>query len=109
MKAVLVSLILISSFLGTGLIIMGVAVPRIVNNKLNAEIKENLVVDSKDSTAYNRWESDASDDSAPFYHSFYFFHISNVKDVLNGAKPSLEQKGPYVYRRYQVRTGTPSF
>ncbi len=34
----------------------------------------------------------------------YAFHISNVDDVLKkGAKPKLEEKGPYVYKAVYVK------
>lgn len=30
--------------------------------------------------------------------SVYFFEVLNPKEVLQGAKPMLSQRGPYVYR-----------
>jgi hypothetical protein len=27
----------------------------------------------------------------------YFFNVTNLEDFLNGAKPKLDQAGPYVY------------
>lgn len=32
------------------------------------------------------------------YRSFYFFHVQNPKEFLEGAKPFLVERGPYVYR-----------
>ncbi|RNA34597.1 Scavenger receptor class B member [Brachionus plicatilis] len=32
------------------------------------------------------------------YRKYYFFHVQNPKEFLDGAKPSLIERGPYVYR-----------
>lgn len=34
----------------------------------------------------------------PFYLSVYFFDIVNPKEVLDGRKPQVRERGPYVYR-----------
>jgi len=34
----------------------------------------------------------------PVYVNFYFFNITNVKDVLKGKQPIVNETGPYVYR-----------
>lgn len=34
----------------------------------------------------------------PFYLSVHFFEVLNPEEVLQGAKPVLSQRGPYVYR-----------
>ena len=37
------------------------------------------------------------------HFSGYAFHISNPDDVLRGAKPKLEERGPYVYAADTVK------
>lgn len=34
----------------------------------------------------------------PFYLSVYFFHVLNPNEVLQGGKPQVQERGPYVYR-----------
>jgi len=34
----------------------------------------------------------------PFYLSVYFFEVVNPSEVLNGQKPVVRERGPYVYR-----------
>lgn len=34
----------------------------------------------------------------PFYLSVYFFNVLNPEEILQGQMPSLQERGPYVYR-----------
>lgn len=34
----------------------------------------------------------------PFYLSIYFFDVMNPKEILQGEKPEVRERGPYVYR-----------
>lgn len=34
----------------------------------------------------------------PFFMSVYFFNVLNPDEILAGEKPTVEQRGPYVYR-----------
>lgn len=34
----------------------------------------------------------------PFYLSVYFFEVVNPDEVLQGGKPQVRERGPYVYR-----------
>ena len=36
--------------------------------------------------------------SAPLYSEYYFFNITNPKEILDGATPHVKQVGPFVYR-----------
>uniref|UniRef100_A0A4X2KVM6 Scavenger receptor class B member 1 n=1 Tax=Vombatus ursinus TaxID=29139 RepID=A0A4X2KVM6_VOMUR len=39
----------------------------------------------------------------PFYMSVYLFHVLNSEEVMKGEKPSLQERGPYVYREYREK------
>ncbi|XP_026154089.1 scavenger receptor class B member 1 isoform X2 [Mastacembelus armatus] len=60
------------------------------------QIVKNTVIDPKNELTYTMWK----DVPVPFFMSVYFFHILNPKEVLNGEKPMVEQRGPYVYRKH---------
>ncbi|NWZ43596.1 SCRB1 protein, partial [Brachypodius atriceps] len=52
------------------------------------------------SISFQMWK----DIPVPFYLSVYFFEVLNPEEVLQGAKPVLSQRGPYVYREYRYKT-----
>jgi len=49
----------------------------------------------KGTKTYNYW----LDPPIPIDFQFHIFHVVNAKEVVqNGAKPVLEERGPYTYR-----------
>ncbi|NXP39840.1 SCRB1 protein, partial [Leiothrix lutea] len=52
------------------------------------------------SISFQMWK----DIPVPFYLSVHFFEVLNPKEILQGAKPVLSQRGPYVYREYRTKT-----
>ncbi|MEQ2167507.1 Scavenger receptor class B member 1, partial [Goodea atripinnis] len=54
----------------------------------------NTIIDPKNDLSYTMWR----DIPVPFFMSVYFFHVLNPQEILNGEKPMVEQRGPYVYR-----------
>ena len=39
-----------------------------------------------------------SHSKAPLYTTYYFFNVTNPREVAKGAKPILKQMGPYAYK-----------
>lgn len=74
--------------LGAVLLIVGPAV-------MNDQIIKNTVIDPNNEMTYTMWK----DIPVPFFMSVYFFNILNPKEILQGEKPMVEQRGPYVYRK----------
>ncbi|NXU87725.1 SCRB1 protein, partial [Xiphorhynchus elegans] len=60
---------------------------------------QNVRIDPS-SISFSMWK----DIPVPFYLSAYFFEVLNPKQVLQGAKPVVIQRGPYVYREYRYKT-----
>jgi len=73
------------------------AVNKVENNILFLEI---FIIDSyqecqlkQGTVAYKLWR----DPPVPFYISIYVFDLVNQNEFLNGGKPHLIQRGPFVY------------
>ncbi|XP_014388831.1 PREDICTED: scavenger receptor class B member 1 [Myotis brandtii] len=49
------------------------------------------------SLTFNMWK----EIPVPFYLSVYFFDVVNPSEVLQGQKPQVRERGPYVYREYR--------
>ncbi|NXC19677.1 SCRB1 protein, partial [Corythaeola cristata] len=60
---------------------------------------QNVRIDPS-SMSFSMWK----DIPVPFYMSVYFFEVLNPNEVLQGAKPVLNQRGPYVYREIRYKT-----
>ncbi|XP_068562462.1 scavenger receptor class B member 1 isoform X1 [Cebidichthys violaceus] len=75
-------------FFGTVLTFVG---PIIIDD----QVVKNTVIDPKNEMSYTMWK----DVPVPFFMSVYFFNVLNPKEILNGEKPMVEQRGPFVYRK----------
>ncbi|XP_078410382.1 platelet glycoprotein 4 [Cetorhinus maximus] len=79
------------------LILGGILIPigdKIIQDFIN---KEDVIADG--TLAYENWIQTAS----PVYRQFWLFNVKNPSEIMNlGAKPVLEQKGPYTYRIRQL-------
>jgi len=54
---------------------------------------QNVRIDPS-SISFNMWR----DIPVPFYLTVNLFEVQNPQEVLQGAKPKVNQRGPYVYR-----------
>ncbi|RMC05727.1 hypothetical protein DUI87_17270 [Hirundo rustica rustica] len=66
---------------------------------IRQQVIKNVRIDPS-SISFQMWK----DIPVPFYLSVHFFEVLNPKQVLQGAKPVLSQRGPYVYREYRIKT-----
>uniref|UniRef100_A0A672IB79 Scavenger receptor class B member 1 n=1 Tax=Salarias fasciatus TaxID=181472 RepID=A0A672IB79_SALFA len=62
---------------------------------IDDQIVKNTVIDPSNDLSYTMWK----DLPVPFFMSVYFFNVLNPQEILNGEKPMVEQRGPYVYRK----------
>ncbi|XP_059213940.1 lysosome membrane protein 2c [Centropristis striata] len=58
---------------------------------------EKQIVLKNDTDAFEAWENPP----APIYMQFYFFHLGNPLEVLDGERPAVLEIGPYTYREYR--------
>ncbi|XP_068767286.1 scavenger receptor class B member 1 isoform X2 [Struthio camelus] len=63
------------------------------------QVVKNVRIDPH-SIAFGMWK----DIPVPFYFSVHFFEVKNPQEVLQGAKPVVNQRGPYVYREFRYKT-----
>ncbi|XP_078082226.1 scavenger receptor class B member 1-like [Mustelus asterias] len=63
------------------------------------QVLKNVQIDPSNGFSYTVWK----DVPIPFYMSIYFFHIVNPDAILQGEKPIVAQRGPYVYREYRPK------
>ena len=56
-------------------------------------VPQNVRIDPS-SLSFNMWK----EIPVPFYLSVYFFDVINPNEILQGQKPQVRERGPYVYR-----------
>ncbi|XP_048877099.1 scavenger receptor class B member 1 isoform X2 [Brienomyrus brachyistius] len=66
---------------------------------IDDQIIKNVEINPKNDLSYTMWK----DLPVPFFMSIYFFNILNPDEILNGEKPVVEERGPYVYREYRQK------
>ncbi|XP_077776432.1 scavenger receptor class B member 1 isoform X5 [Podarcis muralis] len=80
--------------LGSGVFLV-VSLPAIMEE----QVVKNVRLDPS-GMAFNLWK----DLPVPFFFSVYLFEVLNPKEVLQGGKPVVTQRGPYVYREHREKT-----
>ncbi|XP_015131110.1 scavenger receptor class B member 1 isoform X2 [Gallus gallus] len=63
------------------------------------QVLKNVRIDPS-SISFNMWR----DIPVPFYLTVNLFEVQNPQEVLQGAKPKVNQRGPYVYREFKYKT-----
>ncbi|KAF4798833.1 Scavenger receptor class B member 1 [Turdus rufiventris] len=66
---------------------------------IRQQVIKNVKIDPS-SISFQMWK----DIPVPFFLSVHFFEVLNPEQVLQGGKPVLRQRGPYVYREYRNKT-----
>ncbi|XP_041825096.1 lysosome membrane protein 2c [Melanotaenia boesemani] len=63
---------------------------------IQSAVKKEIVL-KNGTEAFEAW----TDPPAPIYMQFYFFNLTNPKEVLEGDRPAVVEIGPYTYREYR--------
>ncbi|NXQ97319.1 CD36 protein, partial [Sagittarius serpentarius] len=86
--------LLAGAVIGAVLAIFGGVLIPVGDNLINKAIKKEAVI-ANGTIAFENWLVPGSS----VYRQFWVFHVQNPSEVLGeGARPKLEQRGPYTYR-----------
>ena len=83
-------------------LLIAVLIPLALESAIYDGIHEQVVVDGTNAHAFDTWQTNmyGEGDDLEVYYKTYFFDVQNARDVLQGAKPVVVEKGPYCYREY---------
>uniref|UniRef100_A0A8D0GSG0 Platelet glycoprotein 4 n=1 Tax=Sphenodon punctatus TaxID=8508 RepID=A0A8D0GSG0_SPHPU len=85
--------LLSGAIIGAVLAILGGALIPIGDFLINKTIRKEAAIENG-TIAYENWVVPGS----PVFRQFFFYHVQNPSEVMNGSRPNLKQIGPYTYR-----------
>lgn len=92
------SITLLFGILFFGLIFGG---PPLMDYLIFQGLVQQRLITSANSSGYDQWQSNyPSTGVDPEYFSVYLFNVTNPDEILKGAKPKLQEIGPFVYYHY---------
>ncbi|KAI3362214.1 hypothetical protein L3Q82_012544 [Scortum barcoo] len=77
---------------------IGLMVSQVFRNFMHNRLKKEIVL-VEGSRVFESWKTPPP----PVYMEFFFFNVTNVDEILEGAKPEVIQVGPYTYREYRYK------
>ncbi|OAF72113.1 hypothetical protein A3Q56_00108 [Intoshia linei] len=77
---------------------LGVAAWIFMPKLIHKMIYKKLVI-NEESKSYDMWIKSTT----PVYFSFSFYNVTNVPEIFGGAKPIVNEVGPYVYRKQKEK------
>ncbi|XP_038130928.1 lysosome membrane protein 2-like isoform X1 [Cyprinodon tularosa] len=82
------------------LLVSGIAlmVAQVFRNMMQSRLKKEIVL-VEGSRVFESWKTPPP----PVFMEFFFFNVTNVEEFLKGAKPKVDQIGPYTYREYRYK------
>lgn len=77
---------------------IGLVVAQVFRTLMHNRLKKEIVL-VEGSRVFESWKTPPP----PVYMEYFFFNITNVDEILKGAKPQVQQVGPYAYREYRYK------
>ncbi|XP_074546783.1 lysosome membrane protein 2-like isoform X1 [Halichoeres trimaculatus] len=77
---------------------IGLFVGQVFRTLMHERLKKEIVL-VEGSRVFESWKTPPP----PVYMEFFFFNVTNVDEFLLGAKPEVNQIGPYTYREYRYK------
>jgi len=88
--------VLLLSFLFLLVFVAGVVLSQFADEIIDNEIDLDIIVSSENSENFKGWENNYKSHPA-LYQKFYMYNLTNLDEIMDGALPSVVEKGPYVY------------
>uniref|UniRef100_A0A8D2AW16 Scavenger receptor class B member 1 n=1 Tax=Sciurus vulgaris TaxID=55149 RepID=A0A8D2AW16_SCIVU len=79
--------------------VLGAVMIVVVPSLIRQQVLKNVRIDPS-SLSFNMWK----EIPVPFYLSVYFFDVLNPEEILQGEKPEVRERGPYVYREFRHKS-----
>ncbi|XP_006050060.2 scavenger receptor class B member 1 isoform X2 [Bubalus bubalis] len=86
-------------FIGLLFAVLGIIMIVMVPSIIKQQVLKNVRIDPN-SLSFNMWK----EIPVPFYLSVYFFNIVNPEGIIQGQKPQVQERGPYVYREFRHKS-----
>ncbi|XP_055260489.1 scavenger receptor class B member 1 isoform X2 [Moschus berezovskii] len=86
-------------FIGLLFAVLGIIMIVMVPSIIKQQVLKNVRIDPN-SLSFNMWK----EIPVPFYLSVYFFNIVNPEEIIQGQKPKVQERGPYVYREFRHKS-----
>uniref|UniRef100_A0A3B4ZUS7 Scavenger receptor class B member 2 n=1 Tax=Stegastes partitus TaxID=144197 RepID=A0A3B4ZUS7_9TELE len=77
---------------------IGLMVSQAFRTLMHNRLKKEIVL-VEGSRVFESWKTPPP----PVYMEYFFFNVTNVKEILEGGKPVVTQIGPYTYREYRYK------
>lgn len=77
---------------------IGLVVGQVFRTLMHNRLKKEIVL-VEGSRVFESWKKPPP----PVYMQYFFFNVTNVNEFLQGAKPEVNQIGPYTYREYRYK------
>ncbi|XP_014668287.1 PREDICTED: scavenger receptor class B member 1-like [Priapulus caudatus] len=91
--------LVVLAVVGVVLTVLGGGMIKVFSTMIHDKISEKVRL-TNGSESFDIWK----DMPVPIYMQFWIFHVKNPLEITrDGAKPSVEQKGPYTYREYRQK------
>lgn len=96
------SILAFLAFLVLTSLLIGLIIPIVFYRLEVVGIHDSVVIDSKDATSYDIWQSNfyGSGKKPVIHYDIYIFDLQNPEESLNGSKPIVVEKGPYAFHEY---------
>ncbi|GAB5357797.1 hypothetical protein AAMO2058_000405300 [Amorphochlora amoebiformis] len=91
--------------LGVFFILFGIFFSHLILLEFQHQLHHTLRLQTpeSDKKLYDDWKNSDYDGAVESSFSFYFNNLTNLDEVIKGAVPHVEERGPYVYRYYRER------